>query len=127
MELSGLFKEMLVPIAQALVAGNAVLWKPSENAPRTADLLHSLFLEAGFPAELFHKLPATREAGPLLAEAELDRVVFTGSDTVGRMLGGKAWRKAYPIDDGAFSGCDAMLVLADANLELAMQKRRGSV
>jgi len=106
------------PIAQALVAGNAVLWKPSENAPRTADLLHSLFLEAGFPPELFQKLPATREAGPMLAEAEVDRIVFTGSETVGRKLAAKLGERLIP-STLELSGCDAMFVLADANLELA--------
>src|SRR5215831_5795596 len=34
-----------VQAAQAFVAGNAVAWKPSENASRTADLTHALFLE----------------------------------------------------------------------------------
>src|SRR5580698_617015 len=108
------------PIAQALVAGNAVLWKPSENAPKTADLLHALFLEAGFPAELFHKLPATREAGPMLAEADIDRVVFTGSDTVGRKLAAKLGERLIP-STLELSGCDAMFVLADANVELAVK------
>ncbi|HEV3385157.1 MAG TPA: aldehyde dehydrogenase family protein, partial [Gemmata sp.] len=106
------------PIAQALVAGNAVLWKPSECAPRTADLLHTLFLEAGFPAALFPKLPATREAGPMLAEAEIDRVVFTGSETVGRKLAAKLGERLIP-STLELSGCDAMFVLEDANIELA--------
>ena len=106
------------PIAQALVAGNAVLWKPSENAPRTADLLHTLFLEAGFSAELFQKLPATREAGPELAEAEVDRIVFTGSETVGRRLAGRLGERLIP-STLELSGCDAMFVLADADVELA--------
>src|SRR6478735_5156794 len=75
-----------VQAAQAVMAGNAVVWKPSENAPRTADLTHALFLEAGVPGDLFQKLPATREAGPQLADAEVDHVVFTGSDGVGRKL-----------------------------------------
>jgi acyl-CoA reductase-like NAD-dependent aldehyde dehydrogenase len=108
------------PIAQALVAGNAVLWKPSENAPKTADLLHALFLEAGFPAELFQLLPATREAGPMLAEAEIDRMVFTGSDGVGRKLAAKLGERLIP-STLELSGCDAMFVMADANLEMAVK------
>src|SRR5262249_16404343 len=68
------------PIAAALTAGNGVIWKPSENALRTAALTHRLFLECGFPPDLFALLPATREAGPQVAEAEVDHVVFTGSD-----------------------------------------------
>lgn len=106
------------PIAQALVAGNAVLWKPSENAPRTADALHSLFLEAGFPAGLLHKLPATREAGPRLAEAAIDYMLFTGSDAVGRKLAAKLGDRLIP-STLELSGCDAMFVLADADVELA--------
>ena len=107
-----------VQAAQALVAGNAVLWKPSENAPRTADLTHALFLEAGIPRELFHKLPATREAGPQLAEADVDYIVFTGSDGVGRKLAARLGERLVP-STLELSGCDAMFVLADANVEMA--------
>jgi acyl-CoA reductase-like NAD-dependent aldehyde dehydrogenase len=106
------------PIAQALVAGNSVLWKPSENAERSADLLHSLFLEAGFPRDLFQKLPATREAGPQLAEAEIDYFAFTGSDTVGRKLAAKLGERLIP-STLELSGHDAMFVFADADLQLA--------
>ncbi len=106
------------PIAQALVAGNAVLWKPSENAPRTAELTHALFHEAGFPAGLVQLLPATREAGPQLAEADIDFLVFTGSDAVGRKLAARLGERLVP-STLELSGCDAMFVLADADLDLA--------
>ncbi|MBA4065807.1 MAG: aldehyde dehydrogenase [Isosphaera sp.] len=104
--------------AQALVAGNAVLWKPSENAARTADLTHALFLDAGFPADLFHQLPATREAGPQLADTDVDYVVFTGSDAVGRRLAARLGERLVP-STLELSGCDAMFVLADADVGLA--------
>ena len=104
-----------VQAAQALVAGNAVLWKPSENAPRTADLTHALFLEAGFPRDLFQKLPATREAGPQLADADVDHIVFTGSDAVGRKLAARLGERLVP-STLELSGCDAMFVLADADM-----------
>ena len=107
-----------VQIAQALVAGNAVLWKPSENAPRTADFTHELFRAAGFPPDLFVKLPATREAGPQLADADVDHVVFTGSDMVGRKLAARLGERLVP-STLELSGCDAMFVLADADLALA--------
>lgn len=107
-----------VPIAQALVAGNAVLYKPSEVAPRTADLIHALFVEAGIAPALFQKLPTTREAGPQLAEADVDHIVFTGSDTVGRKLAARLGERLVP-STLELSGCDAMFVLADANVEMA--------
>jgi acyl-CoA reductase-like NAD-dependent aldehyde dehydrogenase len=105
-------------IAQALVAGNAVLWKPSENAPRTAELTQSLFREAGFPADLLQMLPATRDAGPRLAETGIDYVVFTGSDGVGRKLASRLGERLVP-STLELSGCDAMFVLADADVEMA--------
>lgn len=106
------------PIAAALTAGNGVLWKPSENAPRTAEVIHRLFLEAGFPPDLFVRLPATREAGPQVAEADVDHVVFTGSDAVGRRLAGRLGERLIP-STLELSGCDPMFVLADADVRLA--------
>src|SRR5262245_7632173 len=108
----------VIQIAQAFVAGNAVLWKPSENVTRTAELTQTLFRDAGFPAELLQRLPATRDAGPQLAEADVDHIVFTGSDSVGRKLASRLGERLIP-STMELSGCDAMFVLAVANLELA--------
>ena len=105
-------------IASALVAGNGVVWKPSENAPRTADLTHRLFHDAGFPRGLFARLPAPREGGSQLAEADVDHVVFTGSDRVGRKLAARLGERLIP-STLELSGCDAMFVLEDANLAMA--------
>lgn len=108
----------VVQIAHALVAGNGVLWKPSEVAPRTADLTHRLFLDAGIPASLFQKLPATREGGAELAEADVDHVVFTGSDRVGRKLAARLGERLIP-STLELSGIDAMFVLEDADVNMA--------
>ncbi|MFO0796988.1 MAG: aldehyde dehydrogenase family protein [Gemmataceae bacterium] len=106
------------PIAQALVAGNGVLWKPSELAPRTAAVTAQLFADAGFPAGLLTTLPATREAGPQLADADVDYVLFTGSDGVGRKLAARLGERLIP-STLELSGVDAMFVLADADVRLA--------
>lgn len=105
-------------IAHALTAGNGVLWKPSELAATSAELLHGLFIEAGYPADLLHRLPATREAGPLLAEADVDYVVFTGSASVGRTLARRLGERLIP-STLELSGCDAMVVADDADATLA--------
>jgi acyl-CoA reductase-like NAD-dependent aldehyde dehydrogenase len=107
-----------VPIAQALVAGNGVLWKPSELAPTVAESLHELFLSAGFPADLFARLPATREAGPQLLEADVDHVLFTGSADVGRKVAVRCAERLIPTTL-ELSGCDALFVLDDADPALA--------
>jgi acyl-CoA reductase-like NAD-dependent aldehyde dehydrogenase len=105
-------------IATAVVAGNAVLWKPSENVPRTAELIAALFRDAGFPPGLLQTLPTTREGGPQLAETDVDHIVFTGSDTVGRKLASRLGERLVP-STMELSGCDAMFVLADADVAMA--------
>jgi acyl-CoA reductase-like NAD-dependent aldehyde dehydrogenase len=105
-------------IAPALTAGNAVLWKPSENVPRTAALTAELFRAAGFPSDLLQTLPATREGGPQLAETDVDHVVFTGSDVVGRKLAARLGERLVP-STLELSGCDAMFVLDDADVQMA--------
>jgi acyl-CoA reductase-like NAD-dependent aldehyde dehydrogenase len=107
-----------VQILQALTAGNAVVWKPSEVTPEFAVLLHRLLLQAGFPPDLVQLLPATREMGPLLAEADIDHVVFTGSAAVGRKLAARLGERLVS-STLELSGCDAQLVLEDADVDLA--------
>ncbi|MGL6097067.1 MAG: aldehyde dehydrogenase family protein [Fimbriiglobus sp.] len=108
----------VVPIAHALAAGNGVLWKPSELAAKSGEVLHRLFLDAGVPADLFRRLPATREAGPQLADAAIDFLQFTGSDRVGRALAARLGERLIP-SVLELSGVDAVFVLADADVRLA--------
>jgi acyl-CoA reductase-like NAD-dependent aldehyde dehydrogenase len=105
-------------IAQALVAGNAVVWKPSEVSPRSAEVLADLWRQSGVPEGLFECWPATREAGRELAEADVDHVVFTGHADTGRQLAAALGRRLVS-STLELSGCDAMLVLQDADVELA--------
>lgn len=104
-----------VPIVHALAAGNAVLWKPSERTPRFAARLGELFRDSGSSLTL---LPATREAGPQLAEADIDFLHFTGSESVGKQIASTIGARLIP-SVLELSGCDATFVLADANVELA--------
>jgi len=107
-----------VPILHALTAGNGVAWKPSELAPQTAEVLATLFRAAGVPDDVLVRLPATREAGPELVEADIDFLHFTGSDTVGRKLATRLGERLIP-SALELSGCDAVYVLKDANVPLA--------
>jgi acyl-CoA reductase-like NAD-dependent aldehyde dehydrogenase len=105
-----------VQILQALTAGNGVVWKPSEVAPQSAAALFELLSD--FPPGLVLRLPATREMGGALADADVDHVVFTGSEAVGRKLaahlGGRLVSSTLEL-----SGCDAFFVLHDADVNLA--------
>jgi acyl-CoA reductase-like NAD-dependent aldehyde dehydrogenase len=107
-----------VQIVQALTAGNAVLWKPSEVAPASAAILFDLLRQAGFPQDLVQLLDATRAAGKELAEADVDHVVFTGSATTGRRLAETLGRRLVS-STLELSGCDSLFVLDDADVALA--------
>ncbi|HTK75653.1 MAG TPA: aldehyde dehydrogenase family protein [Gemmataceae bacterium] len=107
-----------VQMAQALVAGNGVVWKPSEVSTASAPVLHGLFLRAGFPPDLVQLLPSSREYGPALAEADIDHVVFTGSAATGQKLATKLGERLVS-STLELSGCDAMFVLPDADVEMA--------
>ena len=107
-----------VQIVQALVAGNAVVWKPSEVTPRFAEVLRDLLHEAGFPPEVFRVLPATRDMGPALADSPIDHVVFTGSAAVGRKLAARLGERLVS-STLELSGCDVQLLLDDADVKLA--------
>jgi acyl-CoA reductase-like NAD-dependent aldehyde dehydrogenase len=107
-----------VPLLQALTAGNGVVWKPSEVAPASAAALLGLLQRAGYPAGLVQLLEASREAGKELAEAEVDHVAFTGSSATGRVLAATLGPRLVS-STLELSGCDAMFVLDDADVNLA--------
>lgn len=71
----------------ALLAGNAVLFKPSEHAPLVAQEMVKLWLEAGLPQGVLALLPGGRECGQNLAKhAGIDGLFFTGSARTGGIL-----------------------------------------
>ncbi|BAN95975.1 succinylglutamic semialdehyde dehydrogenase [Plautia stali symbiont] len=74
-------------IVPALLAGNCVLFKPSELTPATAEKTVQLWQEAGLPAGTLALLQGGRDTGQALAQAELiDGLLFTGSAATGYHL-----------------------------------------
>jgi acyl-CoA reductase-like NAD-dependent aldehyde dehydrogenase len=107
-----------VQIVQALAAGNAVIWKPSEVTPACAAVLESWLRNAGFGPELAAVLPAERQWGPRLVEADVDHIVFTGHDQTGSRLAARLGERLIS-STLELSGHDAVLVLEDADVDLA--------
>lgn len=110
-----------IPLAQivpALVAGNAVLLKASELTPWTGALIVELVARAGFPAGLLQVVQGAGDVGAALIDAGPDKVCFTGSVATGRRIAEACGRRLIPsvLELG---GKDAMIVLADADLEVA--------
>jgi succinylglutamic semialdehyde dehydrogenase len=74
-------------IVPALIAGNAVVFKPSEKTPATGEFLVRLFHEAGVPEDVVRCLTGGPEAGKALAgHPGIDGLLFTGSARVGMAL-----------------------------------------
>ena len=105
-------------IVPALVAGNGVLFKPSEHSLLCAHELGELF--AGLiPDGLFQVLVGTGELGSELASSpDLDAIVFTGSVATGRKVAAAAASNLVPVSL-ELGGKDAAIVCADADLDRA--------
>jgi gamma-glutamyl-gamma-aminobutyraldehyde dehydrogenase len=75
-------------VAPALATGNSVILKPAEQTPLSANLLAKLFLEAGGPEGVFNVIHGLgEEVGKALAlHMDVDKVAFTGSTEVGKLL-----------------------------------------
>jgi len=108
------------PMAQALMAGNAVVHKPSEVTPLSAVLLEELTREAGFPEGLYQVVQGDGETGAALIESGVDKVSFTGSVATGRKVGEACGRQLIPCTL-ELGGKDAMIVCRDADLDRAAE------
>jgi succinate-semialdehyde dehydrogenase/glutarate-semialdehyde dehydrogenase len=102
----------------ALVTGNAVVLKPSEFTPLIAQELERLFLAAGLDSSLLQVVVGEGPTGAALLESPVDKLIFTGSVATGRRVGEAAARRLLPVVL-ELGGKDPMIVLDDANLEIA--------
>ena len=74
-------------IVPALIAGNSIVFKPSELTPWTAEETVKLWQQAGLPVGVLNLVQGGRETGEALAQhAEIDGLLFTGSANTGYQL-----------------------------------------
>jgi acyl-CoA reductase-like NAD-dependent aldehyde dehydrogenase len=102
----------LVP---ALLAGNAVVFKPSEIAARSGALVASLF-DGILPDGLLQLAQGGGDVGAALTSADVDLVVFTGSVATGRRIAVACAERLVPTSL-ELGGKDAAIVLKDCKLE----------
>ena len=105
----------------ALVAGNAVIWKPSEETPAVAAAFVQVFIDAGLPEGVLNLVLGAGDVGAALVEHPDVRVIsFTGSTETGLKVYTKAASlgKKVSLEMG---GKNAIIVLDDANLDLVVQ------
>ncbi|MDH4112044.1 MAG: aldehyde dehydrogenase family protein [Actinomycetota bacterium] len=112
-------------IVPALVCGNAVVWKPAEYTPATAEAFAQLLLHSGVPAGVFSMVladgPSTFQGLEQALDAELiDKIGFTGSTEIGRRIGELAGRHLQtPCLE--LGGKNPLVVMPDADLDLAVE------
>jgi succinate-semialdehyde dehydrogenase/glutarate-semialdehyde dehydrogenase len=102
----------------ALVAGNAVVVKPSEFTSLVALELESLLHAAGVPKAVFRVVPGDGTTGAALTDSGVDKIVFTGSVATGKRIAQAAGERLLPVLL-ELGGKDPMLVLEDADVDVA--------
>ncbi|MBB5911229.1 succinate-semialdehyde dehydrogenase/glutarate-semialdehyde dehydrogenase [Nocardia transvalensis] len=115
---NGPFILSLNPVVQALLAGNAVVLKPSEVTPRSGEWVVRVLREAGVPDDVVQVVHGDGETGAALVDADIDKVCFTGSVGTGRKIAAACAQRLLPYTL-ELGGKDAMIVCADADLERA--------
>jgi acyl-CoA reductase-like NAD-dependent aldehyde dehydrogenase len=112
----------LVP---ALLCGNAVVWKPAETTPAIAEAFAAIFAAGGVPADVLQTVVSDGPTAFAALERALDeglvqKVGFTGSTAGGRKIGELCGR---PLQSPCLElgGKNPMVVLADADLDLAVE------
>ncbi|BDY26282.1 aldehyde dehydrogenase family protein [Mycolicibacterium mageritense] len=109
-------------IAPALVYGNTVVFKPASAVPLLALRLTQALVDAGLPQGVLNLVFAGGSVGGALAEHPgVDAVTFTGSTGVGRGIAAAAAARGVPVQ-AEMGGKNAAVVLADADLDLAVEQ-----
>lgn len=105
-------------VVMALMAGNAVVLKPSELTPLIGLKIGEVFSRAGLPEGLLQVVTGDGSTGAALVEAGVDKIMFTGSVATGKRVAEAAARRLMPVVL-ELGGKDPMIVMKDADLERA--------
>ncbi len=105
---------LLIP---ALVAGNSVIWKPSEETPLIAQALYEI-INKKLPENILQVVHGNGDQGRILVESSVNMIAFTGSQAVGKeiMQRSSANLKRLVMELG---GNDPMIIMADADIRAA--------
>ena len=109
-------------IAPALIAGNAVVFKPASLSPWIGLEMVQALVEAGLPAGVINLVTGSGSVvgDEMITNPLVDAISFTGSYEVGRQLYQKAMSRMVRVQT-EMGGKNPLVVLADADLNLAVQ------
>jgi len=104
-------------IIPALMAGNSVIWKPSEETPLIAQAFFDI-IYGGFPEDVLQIVHGDGEQGRMLVESDINMIGFTGSQATGKDIMARAASslKRLVMELG---GNDPLIVMKDANIQAA--------
>ena len=110
-------------LAPALATGNTVVMKPAEQTPLSALRIGELLLEAGYPEGVVNILPGFGPtAGAALARhMDVDKVAFTGSTEVGRLIMTAAAQSNLKRVTLELGGKSPNIIFADTDLDVAVE------
>ncbi|HEY0369252.1 MAG TPA: aldehyde dehydrogenase family protein, partial [Chthoniobacterales bacterium] len=111
---------LLVPLVSAIAAGNCAVLKPSELAPHTADVISALICES-FADDFVSVVKGDAAVSAALLRERFDKIFFTGSTRVGRIVAAAAARNLTPVTLELGGKCPAV-VCSDADVEVAARR-----
>lgn len=111
------FYQAIVPITAAFIAGNAVIYKPSEYTPLKG-LIEEVLKASGFQNEYVQIVYGDGQTGSQLIEQKPNKIFFTGSERTGRKIMEQAAKHLIPVEL-ELGGKDPMIVFDDVNIERA--------
>ena len=107
-------------VLPALLAGNTVVFKPSEYSTLSQKMCADLLMESGFPDGVFNLIIGSKDVGRMLIDAPIDLVWFTGSTKAGLEIYKKCGEK-FVKAICEMGGSSAGIVFVDADLEVTME------
>ena len=110
----------LIPAMAALAAGNTVILKPSELPRRTSEIMAKLINE-NFEPEYFHVVEGGVPETTALLEQRFDKIFFTGSTPVGKIVYQAAAKHLTPVTL-ELGGKSPTFVLSDANIKMTVKR-----
>ncbi len=114
------FMLSLIPMISALAAGNTVILKPSELTSHSSAVMAEL-INSNFPEELIHVVEGGVEETTELLKLKFDKIFFTGSTHVGRIVMRAAAEQLTPVTL-ELGGKNPVIVMPDCNLKRTAQR-----
>jgi len=106
-------------IVPALLAGNTVVFKPSELTPWVAELTAKIWLDSGLPAGVLNLVQGGRAVGEALVDADVNGILFTGSYNTGKRIHTKLAGRTDILLALEMGGNNPLVVSALGNLDVA--------